>query len=176
MTMVGFSAVEVSGGSTRATRMQDSRKSRLAAVAAAVLTTLLVGGCAQAQSDEPSQLSRTLKIRTVPKPAPDFVVKSRPPEDRLQFIPTGSPRAVPRGQPLTPEQIRAKEGELDGLRARHDRIAGRKSAPPAPRSVADGGAKKKVPPKPLRCVLTCPDPATTPVKPGQPPLQPVSGL
>lgn len=143
--------------------------------ALAICATILVSGCAQAQSDEPGALPRLFKLRTVPPPAPDFVVKSRPPEGSLQFIPTGAARPAPSGKPLTPDEIRAKERELDSTRAKQDQIVGRPSTPPAARSVADGGMQKKKPAPPLRCVLTCPDPATAPVKPGVP-QQPVSGL
>ncbi|MDB5651585.1 MAG: hypothetical protein JWL62_3105 [Hyphomicrobiales bacterium] len=143
--------------------------------ALAAFAMIAIGGCAQAQSDEPGSVSRVLKLRTVPPPAPDFVVRTRPPETSLNYIPTGAPRPMPAGKPLTPDEIRAKEAELDGLRSRQDRIAGRRSAPRAERSAADGGKPPKKAAAPLRCVLTCPDPATAPVKPGAPQM-PAAGL
>ena len=124
---------------------------------------------AQAQTavrDEPGPVSRALKLRTSVPPAPDFVVKTRPPADSMKFVPAHAPRVAPPSTPMTPAQIRAKERELDSLRAQQDRVAGRASTPPAPRSVADGGAQKRRPPAPIRCVLTCPDPTTLPATPG----------
>ena len=154
---------------------------RISSLAAAAAIAALLAGCAQAQgSDEPSALSRSLKIRTVAQPAPDFVARTRPPAGSLDYIPVHAARTPPAGEPMTSDQIRAKERELDAVRAREDRAVGRRSAKPAPRSVADGGMPKRKPPQPIRCVLTCPDPATTPVKPGtlnQPMYEePASGL
>ena len=56
---------------------------------------------------------------------------------------------------MTVEEIKAEEAQLDALRLRHDRIAGRKSEPVPHTSVADG---RKLPrPKPVspKCILTC---------------------
>ena len=127
---------------------------------AKLLSALMLAGCAQTGSDEPSSLSRTLKIRTSVPAAPDFVARTRPSTESVGFIPVHARRVEPPGRPLTPDEIRAKERELDSLRAQQDGIAGRPSPPPAARSVADGGAQKRRPPAPIRCVLTCPDPAT----------------
>lgn len=119
-----------------------------------------------APREEPGPIARALKLRTSVPPAPDFVARTRPPADSMKFIPAHARRVAPPSTPMTPDQIRAKERELDGLRAKQDRLAGRASPPAAPRSVADGGAQKRRPPAPIRCVLTCPEPTTLPATPG----------
>jgi hypothetical protein len=78
------------------------------------------------------------KLRTTAPEPKDWVKASRPAEAREPR--RVQPEAEPRRPILSPEQIRAREAELDNVRARHDRLAERKpargpfasAAPPAP--------------------------------------------
>lgn len=83
----------------------------------------------------------------------DWVKRSRP-ADNQAYVPAGRPSDRPQRRVMTPDEVRAKEAELDAVRAKHDRLAHRKpfkgqigtaSAPPL--------LKKEV--KKPTCVLTC---------------------
>ena len=85
----------------------------------------------------------------------DFVRRSRPPEERLQFIEPHSARAEPPGRLMTFQELAARERQLEAIRARHDRIGRRQRVAVKYNSVA-------VPPKPVaakpakfQCQLTC---------------------
>ena len=133
------------------------------AVAATVFACALgLGGLAAAQDDKApdsdglvSKTLQKLKLKADPGTMPDFVVKSRPPADSLHYLPVGRPRPEPATGPLTVDQIKAEEAELDGLRERHDRVAKRKSAPATHASVADGRKLPPTKPKKPKCILTC---------------------
>lgn len=76
-----------------------------------------------------SRVGKYLKLTPDPvEPAP-FVKESRP--GKVDYLPVHTDRPPPRSAPLTPEQIKAKEAELNGVLASHDKIAGR-----APNKVA----------------------------------------
>lgn len=85
-------------------------------------------------------ISQGLKLRADPVEPKDFVRETRPSEDRLHFIPTGSPRPQPAGKIMTADQVKAKEAELEAILSRHDRLTGRR--PTAARATT-GAAKPK---------------------------------
>ncbi|MDF2115438.1 hypothetical protein PY365_07655 [Roseiarcaceae bacterium H3SJ34-1] len=145
-------------------RMSADRFGRLISVrsfslcAFALLSTLPVaaqqaGGSAQ-QSDNPfATILRGPRFTTTPMEPQDWVKRSRP-ADNQAYIPVGRNADQPQRRVMTPDEVRAKEAELDAVRAKHDRLAHRKplnvrigsaTAPPLP---------KKESKKPT-CVLTC---------------------
>ena len=104
------------------------------------------GGCsAQPLSENPGVKGVTDKLNittNVPPPA-DFVAKSRP--QSLEYMPVGVvPPARGGPAPRKPDQVKALEAEMEGTRARHDRLGGRK--PPVTAAKAKPGDKPK--PKP----------------------------
>lgn len=99
------------------------------------------------------------RITTTPPPAADFVRASRPDPN----APRSGARPAPPGRAvLTPAQIRANEAQLDNLRARHDRVAGRK---PQTGKFGSAAGKPEAPEaekyKP-GCALTCSTPINIP--------------
>ena len=129
---------------------------------ALLIAGLALGG-ASAQTKLPRQKTppqnpidaiRNFKLRADPVEPAEFVRKSRPPEDQLQFIPIGAPKPEPATRPMTLDELRARETDLDGVRARHDRIGARAAPAGPPRSVAL--APKPPPEKKKRnCLITC---------------------
>lgn len=104
--------------------------------------------------ETPIEAIMRFKLRADPVEPMDFVKKSRPPEDQLQYIPVGAPPEQPVKPLLTFEALKAKEAALDGVRARHDRIGRR--APPKVKVNSVAYAPK--PPqlkKRTRCLITC---------------------
>jgi hypothetical protein len=85
-------------------------------------------------------ISQGLKLRADPVEPKDFVRETRPSEERLKYIPTGSARPQPAGKVMNAEQVKAKEAELEAILARHDRVSGRR--PTAARATT-GAAKPK---------------------------------
>jgi hypothetical protein len=100
--------------------------------------------CAQqaapAASGPIDALTKSLKFRADPVEPKDFVRDSRPSEDRLNFISTGSQRPQPPGKTMTADQVKAKQAELEAILARHDKVSGRK---PAAARATTGAAKPK---------------------------------
>jgi hypothetical protein len=140
--------------------MTQRIKSRLAV---GVLLSFLTAGGAVAQNelvppakDGPfSGLSRSLKFRHEPSTPPDWVVKTRRP-DQESFMPTGAAARTEPAKPMSLEKLREVERSLDAERARHDRL-GRRNAVPSGKTVAIGPvAKKKAAKRP--CALTCASP------------------
>jgi hypothetical protein len=92
------------------------------------------------------------RFTTTPPEAANWVRASRPAANAAAAPPRrpGPGRAV-----LTPDQIRAQEAQLDSLRARHDRIAGRRG----PSGKLGSAAGKPEPSDAEKhkpgCVLTC---------------------
>ena len=125
----------------------------LALLAAAPVAAQQEGARAQ-QSENPfATILRGPRFTTTPMEPQDWVKRSRPAENQA-YIPVGRAADQPQRRVMTPDEVRAKEAELDAVRARHDRLAHRKSfkgkigsatAPPLP--------KKEV--KKPTCVLTC---------------------
>ena len=102
----------------------------------------------------PVEVIANFKLRADPVEPAEFVRRTRPPEDSLQYIPLGAAKAEPGSRLMTFDEIKAKEAELDGVRARHDRIGAR----PAPKGPIKSVAyEPKSPPvkKPKSCLITC---------------------
>lgn len=111
--------------------------------------------------DEPGYLTRALGMRTTVPEAPDFVMKSRKPDQ--DFIPVHAPRPKPAGQPMAKEEVAKKEKALDSARKKQDKLAGRASAPIG-KSVAEDMTSRdaKAEAKRPTCGLTCPSPGLLP--------------
>lgn len=152
--------------------MNNLRRPQSLLLALALLASASVGACAQGQQTagqpaagqqanaRPQQSSNPLdtilqgpRFTTTPLESPDWMKRSRTGREQT-FIPTGPPDGQPQRPVLTPDQVRAREAELDGIRRRHDQIAGRNgyrgkvgsaTAPPI----------KREKPKPMPCMLTC---------------------
>lgn len=98
-----------------------------------------------------SRAGKYLKLTPDPvEPAP-FVKESRP--AKLEYLPVHSNRPPPRSAPLTPEQIKAKEAELNGVLASHDKLAGRASTKAAYKPLAQEPKPKRV--SRSKCVGYC---------------------
>jgi hypothetical protein len=122
---------------------------------------LSVAPVAAQQSDNRAQNSenpfatilRGPRFTTTPMEPQDWVKRSRP-ADNEAYVPVGRPSDRSQRPVMTPDQVRAKEAELDAVRAQHDRLAHRKGfkgrigSPTAPPL-----ARKEV--KKPNCVLTC---------------------
>jgi hypothetical protein len=125
----------------------------IALLSAAPVAAQQSGGRAQ-QSENPFEtILRGPRFTTTPMEPQDWIKRSRP-TDTQAYIPVGRAADQPQRKVMTPDEVRAKEAELDAVRAKHDRLAHRKSlagqigsatAPPLP--------KKEV--KKPTCVLTC---------------------
>jgi hypothetical protein len=89
---------------------------------------------------------------TVPEP-PDWVKKSRPSQEALYDRRAPVPAAEPDGAPMSPDQLRKVEAEMNALRRGHERAGGLPKAHTG-RSAALEPQKRKERSKP-GCVLTC---------------------
>lgn len=99
------------------------------------------------------------RLTTTPPEAADWVRATR----RDPNAPRPIARPPGPGRPLLkPDQIRAHEAQLDRLRARHDRIAGRK--PPTGKFGSAAGKPEAPPVEKYKpgCVLTCSNPIAVP--------------
>ena len=99
-------------------------------------------------------ISQRLKFRTEPREPADFVKKSRTPDASLDYIPLANPGGAPARPAMTPDEVRAREAELDALRGRHDRLSGRKSAKGPFKSTA-ANPVAAMPHTVERCMITC---------------------
>jgi hypothetical protein len=134
-------------------------------VAFALPTVLMVCGPLAAQNDvvrapgdDPFRnVSRSFKLRTDPATPPEWVVKTRKPENENRFLPTGAAARTEPAPAIKLDRIRELERELDSERARHDRLSGRSAAPAARRSVAMEPIRRKKAAK-RDCALTCASP------------------
>jgi len=134
-------------------------------VAFALPMALMVCGPVAAQNDvtlapgdDPFRnVSRSFKLRADPAPPPDWVVKTRKPENENRFLPTGAAARTEPAPALKLDRVRDLERELDAERSRHDRLSGRAAAPAARRSVAMEPIRRKKAAK-RDCVLTCASP------------------
>ncbi len=99
------------------------------------------------------------RITTTPPPAADWVRATRPDPNapRAAARPAAPGRAV-----LSDAQIRANEAQLENLRARHDKVAGRK--PPTGKfgSAAGKPQAPEVEKYKPGCALTCSTPISVP--------------
>lgn len=89
------------------------------------------------------------RLTTTPPEAADWVRASR----ATQAAPRGS--RGPERAVLTADQIRANEAQMDALRARHDRAAGRKPLPGKPGSAAGKPEAAEAEKYEPGCALTC---------------------
>ncbi len=99
------------------------------------------------------------RITTTPPPAADWVRAARPDPN----APRPAARPAAPGRPvLTDAQVRANEAQLENLRARHDRVAGRK--PPTGKfgSAAGKPQAPEVEEHKPGCALTCSTPISVP--------------
>jgi len=125
----------------------------LALLSVAPVAAQQEGGRAQ-QSENPfATILRGPRFTTTPMEPQDWVKRSRP-ADNQAYIPVGRPPDQPRRRVMTPDEVRAKEAELDAVRARHDRLAHRKSFKGQIGSATAPPLLKKEVKKPT-CVLTC---------------------
>ena len=102
----------------------------------------------------PLEVITNFKLRADPVEPADFVKRTRPPEDRLDYVPVGGPRPEPASKIMSFEELKAREAELDAIRARHDGIGGRKRPAGPVKSVAYE-PKKPSPRKRQPCLITC---------------------
>lgn len=154
--------------------MNNHRRPQSILLALALLAGASVGAYAQQAAGQPAPahpqkstsffdtLMEGPRLTTTPLEAPDWM-KARRTGREENFVPVGPPPDQPKRTVRTPEQIQAKEAELDSIRRRHDQIASRKgfrgqigtaSAPPI----------KKEKPKKMPCVLTCDTGLGTPTR------------
>ena len=99
------------------------------------LLALLAGAgvaCAQQAEAGPGKtLAKAINMATDPPTPKDFVVRSRPPEDRLDYIPIGGARAERARKPMDPQTVKAREAALTALAERQKaRLASRPGAQP----------------------------------------------
>lgn len=95
---------------------------------------------------------RAPALRADPPAPAEWVKRTRP-----TIIPDASrpsSRAEPQRPLMNAEQIRRREAELDALRIRQDRLAGRKATRGRYRSAA-GDPVVKPKPETRKCILTC---------------------
>ena len=118
-------------------------------VSLVMLFTVLGLSCAFAQGAAPApaeqdgpfeSLGRLVGLRPQPVKPAEFVRESRPAE--TNFIPVHTPRPNNHERILTNDELRAKERELDALKATHDQIGKR-----PPSTVAHKPLEAPAPPK-----------------------------
>ena len=115
-------------------RSSIPRTFRGTVTAAAVfgLCASLVGpGLAQSASPPNGSfddLLRGLDLKAKPTASPDFVIKTRPPEDQLHYIPVGSKHGDSPVKTMTPAEVAATTDQLDAARMAQQRRAGVKPA------------------------------------------------
>ena len=103
----------------------------------------------------PVEVIQEFKLRHDPvEPAP-FVRATRPPEESLQYIPVHSARPEPPGRVMTYEELKARENQLEAVRARHDRIGGRQRVAVKYNSVAGPPNPPAAKPAKFPCQITC---------------------
>jgi hypothetical protein len=127
----------------------------LIALAAALALSSLRGEAAAQEAEGQETVSggamvgnvlETLHLRQTPPPAQDFVVRSRPAPDQLQYQPM-KPTEKPTGK-KTPAQLDALGAELQGALEPNRKAGARVAAPdPAPRPAAPRRAAAAKPPR-----------------------------
>ena len=83
----------------------------------------------------------------------EWVKRSRP-EGEQAYIPVGRNADISRRRIMTPDEVRAKEAELNAVQAKHDRLGHRKPMRGAIGSAAAPPIRKKEAKKET-CILTC---------------------
>jgi hypothetical protein len=74
-------------------------------------------------------MMRALNLKAKIAPAPDFVVKSRRPPGKVDYLPVGTKHPDRPVKVLTPAEVAATETDLDAARVAQQRRAGIKPAP-----------------------------------------------
>ncbi len=141
--------------------MTRSTNRAFAIFGATVVALLLAVPAASAQASgggaSPSPvdaIANGLKLTTTPREPEDFVRKTRGPQDSLGYVPVVGERREPAKRLMTGDEIRAREAELDAVRARHDASARRRPAAGPFRSAAPPVVARKETPA-TKCLITC---------------------
>ena len=139
---------DTGGGAARRLRV-------LIALAAALALSSLPGEAAAQEAEGQETVSggaivgnvlETLRLRQTPPPAQDFVVRSRPAPDQLQYQPM-KPTEKPTGK-KTPAQLDALGAELQGALEQNRKAGARVAVPdPAPRPATPRRAAAAKPPR-----------------------------
>ena len=139
---------DTGGGAARRLRV-------LIALAAAVALSSLPGEAAAQEAEGQETVTggamvgnvlETLRLRQTPPPAQDFVVRSRPAPDQLQYQPM-KPTEKPTGK-KTPAQLDALGAELQGALEQNRKAGARVAVPdPAPRPATPRRAAAAKPPR-----------------------------
>lgn len=121
---------------------------RLRLVAAAAMALCSASGAARAGDAENaggvSGVLETLNLKAKVGSMPDFIEKTRPDPDHLDFIPAGAPHPKREIKAKTPEEVEAAKAALDAA-------AKAQLAPKKPPATSDAnGARKKKPVKAAR--------------------------
>jgi len=139
---------DTGGGAARRLRV-------LIALAAALALSSLPGEAAAQEAEGQETVTggamvgnvlETLRLRQTPPPAQDFVVRSRPAPDQLQYQPM-KPTEKPTGK-KTPAQLDALGAELQGALEQNRKAGARVAVPdPAPRPATPRRAASAKPPR-----------------------------
>lgn len=139
---------DTGGGAARRLRV-------LIALAAALALSSLPGEAAAQEAEGQETVTggamvgnvlETLHLRQTPPPAQDFVVRSRPAPDQLQYQPM-KPTEKPTGK-KTPAQLDALGAELQGALEQNRKAGARVAVPdPAPRPATPRRAAAAKPPR-----------------------------
>ena len=139
---------DTGGGAARRLRV-------LIALAAALALSSLPGEAAAQEAEGQETVTggamvgnvlETLRLRQTPPPAQDFVVRSRPAPDQLQYQPM-KPTEKPTGK-KTPAQLDALGAELQGALEQNRKAGARVTVPdPAPRPATPRRAAAAKPPR-----------------------------
>jgi hypothetical protein len=139
---------DTAGGAARRLRV-------LIALAAALALPSLSGEAAAQEAEAQEAVSggamvgnvlETLHLRQTPPPAQDFVVRSRPAPDSLEYQPM-KPTEKPTGK-KTPAQLDALGAELEGALEQNRKAGARVAVPgPAPRHATPRRAAAAKPPR-----------------------------
>lgn len=114
----------------------------------AVIALSAGSACAQSAAPAEAPMKKLFKLgnfATDTVPPKEFVVKSRPSPDKLDYLPVHVRPAARPGKIYTPAEAKAKEAELDELRLAHDRLANRPTV-----SLTSADARKKPAKSPLK--------------------------
>lgn len=94
---------------------------------------------AHADDDNMRGIAESLGLAVPAATPPPFVTELRPTGD-LPWIPVFTPPPEPKIAKLTPQQLRAQQGELDGANKAHDAI--RNAFPPSAKALAEQRARQ----------------------------------
>ncbi len=72
---------------------------------------------------------RALDLKAKPAPRPDFVERSRPDDDGINYMPVGAEHPARTTKTLTPAEVAAATADLDRARMAQQRRAGVKPVP-----------------------------------------------